>query len=93
MGTSPEIMEGLKRTILQDRNHPCVFAWSLGNEEWGLEGNEKGAQIAAPMQDFVKRLDPTRYVSRPPPRRLGQRHFDGHRADGVQLPRPWDTDD
>lgn len=25
----------LKRTILRDRNHPCVFQWSIGNEiEW-----------------------------------------------------------
>lgn len=63
MGTSPEVLEGLKRIVLRDRNHPCVLAWSLGNEEWSLEGNEKGAQIAAPMQDFVKRLDPTRRVT------------------------------
>ncbi len=63
MGDSPELLERLKGTILQDRNHPCVFAWSLGNEEWGIEGNEKGEQITAPMQDFVKRLDPTRRVT------------------------------
>ncbi len=63
MGTSPEIMDRLKRMVLLDRNHPCVFAWSLGNEEWNIEGNEKGAQIVPPMQDFVKRLDPTRRVT------------------------------
>jgi beta-galactosidase len=63
MGTSPEILDRLKRMILLDRNHPCVFAWSLGNEEWAMEGNEKGAQIVPPMQDFVKRLDPTRRVT------------------------------
>ena len=63
MGTSPEIFDRLKRMVLLDRNHPCVFAWSLGNEEWNIEGNEKGAQIVPPMQDFVKRLDPTRRVT------------------------------
>jgi beta-galactosidase len=63
MGTSPEIFDRLKRMVLLDRNHPCVFAWSLGNEEWMIEGNEKGAQITPPMQDFVKRLDPTRRIT------------------------------
>jgi beta-galactosidase len=63
MGTSPEILDHLKRLILRDRNHPCVFAWSLGNEEWGIEGNEKGAQITPPMQALVQRLDPTRRVT------------------------------
>ena len=63
MGTSPEIYDRLKRMILRDRNHPSVFAWSLGNEEWGIEGNVKGAQITAPMQDFVRRLDPTRRIT------------------------------
>jgi beta-galactosidase len=63
MGTSPELMGRLKRMILLDRNHPCVFAWSLGNEEWGIEGNVMGAQIVPPMQDFVMRLDPTRRVT------------------------------
>ncbi len=63
MGTSPELMDRLKRMIVLDRNHPCVFAWSLGNEEWGMEGNVYGAQIVPPMQDFVKRLDPTRRVT------------------------------
>ena len=63
MGTSPELMDRLKRQVLLDRNHPCVFAWSLGNEEWGIESNERGTQITAPMQEFVKRLDPTRRVT------------------------------
>ena len=63
MGTSPEVYDRMKRMILRDRNHPCVFAWSLGNEEWSIEGNVKGAQIAAPLQEFVKRLDPTRRIT------------------------------
>ncbi len=63
MGTSPELLESLKRLVVRDRNHPCVFAWSLGNEEWGIEGNVRGEQITPPMQDFVKRLDPTRRIT------------------------------
>src|SRR6185369_2631370 len=60
MGSSPELLELLKRTILRDRNHPSVFAWSVGNEEWAIEGNIKGARIATTMQAFAKRLDPSR---------------------------------
>jgi beta-galactosidase len=63
MGESPEILDRVKRMILADRNHPCVFAWSLGNEEWGMEGDARGARITAAMQAFVKRLDPTRLVT------------------------------
>ena len=46
--------------IRRDRNHPSVILWSLGNEEWRIEGNEKGERVAATMQAFAKRLDPTR---------------------------------
>jgi beta-galactosidase len=60
MGTSEDQLDHLKQMILRDRNHPCVIAWSLGNEEWAIEGNEKGAHIASTMQAFAKHLDPTR---------------------------------
>ncbi len=60
MGSSPEHFQQLERLMLRDRNHPCVIAWSLGNEEWAIEGNIKGARIASTMQTFARRLDPTR---------------------------------
>ncbi len=60
MGTSPEHLEQMMRLILRDRNHPCVIAWSLGNEEWAIEGNVKGERITSTMQDFAQRLDGTR---------------------------------
>ncbi len=60
MGTTPELLDQLKRLILRDRNHPSVIIWSLGNEEWAFEGNITGERIAATMQAFAKRLDPTR---------------------------------
>ncbi len=32
----------LKNTMLRDRNHPCVFQWSIGNEiEWTYKGNKE----------------------------------------------------
>jgi beta-galactosidase len=63
MGVSPEHFQQLERMVLRDRNHPCVIIWSIGNEEWAIEGNVKGARIASTMQAFVKRLDPTRRVT------------------------------
>jgi beta-galactosidase len=60
MGTSPEQLGQLEALIRRDRNHPSVIIWSVGNEEWAIEGNEKGARITAAMQAFAKRLDPTR---------------------------------
>lgn len=60
MGTSPEQLNQLKRMIVRDRNHPSIILWSIGNEEWAIEGNVKGARIASDMQDFAHRLDPTR---------------------------------
>ena len=50
----------LKRMILRDRNHPSIILWSLGNEEWKIEGNEAGTRITEAMQTFARRLDPTR---------------------------------
>jgi len=60
MGTSSEQLESLKQMILRDRNHPCVILWSLGNEEWAIEGNIKGARITSTMQAVARHLDPTR---------------------------------
>jgi beta-galactosidase len=62
LGSNTEHLDLLKRMILRDRNHPSVFIWSIGNEEWAIEGNITGARIAMTMQDFVKHLDPTRRV-------------------------------
>jgi beta-galactosidase len=60
MGTSPEILEEFRQMILRDRNHPSVILWSMGNEEWAIEGNITGARVAATMQAFGRKLDPTR---------------------------------
>jgi beta-galactosidase len=60
MGTSHQILKELRSMIVRDRNHPSIILWSLGNEEWGMEGAETGARIAGTMQDYAKRLDSTR---------------------------------
>src|ERR1035437_8884281 len=59
-GINPQELGQLERLMLRDRNHPCVVIWSLGNEEWPIEGNEKGTRVTQTMQTFAQRLDPTR---------------------------------
>lgn len=63
MGGSPEQLGTLEAMIRRDRNHPSVILWSLGNEEWSIEGNEKGARLTATMQAFARRLDSTRRIT------------------------------
>ncbi|MEH3034877.1 MAG: DUF4982 domain-containing protein [Sphingomonas adhaesiva] len=57
--SDPEAMDELDRILRRDRNHPCVIAWSLGNEE-PHQGTARGARITAAMQARVRTLDPTR---------------------------------
>jgi beta-galactosidase len=59
-GASPAIADQLSRLVERDRNHPSVVLWSVGNEEWAIEGNEMGARLTKLMQEQVHRLDPTR---------------------------------
>ncbi|RPI04556.1 MAG: glycoside hydrolase family 2 protein, partial [Ignavibacteriae bacterium] len=63
MGINAQHLDLLKRMIRRDRNHPCVFVWSIGNEEWAIEGNSTGERIASTMQEYVKKIDPTRRVT------------------------------
>lgn len=50
--------------ILRDRNHPCVFAWSIGNEVVEQErGDSHGARLAAMLAAYARSLDPTRAVA------------------------------
>ncbi len=63
MGSNPYHLRQVEEMIRRDRNHPSVILWSLGNEEWAIEGNIRGARIAATMQAFARRLDPTRLTT------------------------------
>lgn len=60
LSTAPDAMDRIARMIKRDRNHPSVVVWSLGNEEWAVEGNEKGSLISNELQAFAKKLDNTR---------------------------------
>jgi beta-galactosidase len=54
-----ESIDELERIMRRDRNHPCVIAWSLGNEE-PQQGTARGARVTTAMQARVRALDPTR---------------------------------
>ncbi len=60
MGTNKEHLDLLRRMIERDRNHPSVFLWSIGNEEWWIESQVKGEKIARTMIDFARKYDPSR---------------------------------
>lgn len=59
LSTRPEwnsaFFERASRMAIRDRNHPCIFGWSLGNES-GCGSNH--AAIAAWLKDY----DPTRII-------------------------------
>ncbi|MBL0737497.1 DUF4982 domain-containing protein [Flavobacterium sp. GN10] len=63
MGINDYHLNDLKRMMERDRNHPSIFCWSVGNEEWQIEGGITGERITNIMQDFSKSIDPTRPVT------------------------------
>ncbi len=63
MGINQEHFDCLERFMKRDRNHPSVVLWSLGNEEWGIESNIKGARVGTTMQAFAQRLDSSRAIT------------------------------
>jgi beta-galactosidase len=63
MCSTPEGMSQLERMIRRDRNHPSVIMWSLGNEEWAVQGDERGRRIVEAMRKLAHSLDPSRPIT------------------------------
>jgi beta-galactosidase len=65
MSANPEGMAQLEAMVKRYRNSPSIIIWSIGNEEWQLQGPmaEQGARIGADMVRRCHELDPTRVVS------------------------------
>lgn len=63
MGINEYHLGSLKRMIERDRNHPSIICWSVGNEEWNIEGNIIGERITQTMQEYSHSLDSTRPVT------------------------------
>ncbi len=49
--------------VKRDRNHPCVYGWSIGNEIPEATGKSDGPAWAKKQADLVRSLDPTRPVT------------------------------
>ncbi len=64
-GSSPEALRQLDDMVTQHRNHPCVFMWSLGNEEYHrqIQSTDRAAQMARTAYERIKALDPTRAIT------------------------------
>jgi beta-galactosidase len=59
-GISREQREDMADLVRRDRNHPSVILWSLGNEEFKLQGTELGVNIFKRLQHIAHLMDPTR---------------------------------
>lgn len=60
LNSSNEYMDQFERLVKRDRNHPCVFMWSIGNEEGWIHTQTTGKRIAQTFIAKLKDLDPTR---------------------------------
>lgn len=61
-GAAPAELHQLRTMVRRDRNHPCVFLWSLFNEE-PLQCSAMGEKIARTMKRVADEADGTRPVS------------------------------
>lgn len=60
LGSTPEMMDEWETLVRRDRNRACVVIWSLGNEEFKIQGNDTGRRIALSMMAKLRELDPSR---------------------------------
>ncbi len=51
----PAMLDRTSRMVIRDKNHPCIFEWSLGNE------SGCGANFGA-CAGWIRRYDPTRRI-------------------------------
>lgn len=62
-GTSEEALHQLTELMERDRNHPCVFIWSLGNEEFSIQSEKRSEALMKKASRIAKSLDPSRPVT------------------------------
>jgi beta-galactosidase len=60
LNSGAEYGADFEQLILRDRNHPSVFMWSIGNEEWMIQQSVTGKLIAQHQVQRQQELDPYR---------------------------------
>lgn len=60
MNSGIEYENQFKQMILRDRNHPSIFIWSIGNEEFTTQYTNIGTRIAQRQVLLQEQLDPSR---------------------------------
>jgi beta-galactosidase len=60
LNSGAEYGADFEQLILRDRNHPAVFMWSIGNEEWMIQTSATGKLIAQHQLQRQQQLDPYR---------------------------------
>ncbi len=63
MGSDSANLKKWDDQIRRDRNHASVASWCIANEQFMVQDTPQAANVARTMQDYVKRLDPTRPVT------------------------------
>jgi beta-galactosidase len=63
LGSDGRHVAFLEEQVIRDRNHPSVGIWSLGNEEFDVQGTQAGKRVVTAMQEVVRRLDTTRPIT------------------------------
>lgn len=48
--------------IKRDRNRPCIFMWSIGNEIYDTHVSEHGLEIAKTLSGYVREFDPNKHA-------------------------------
>jgi beta-galactosidase len=57
----PMPQEWLKRLVKKEFNHPCIIAWSVGNETGSKDNNPKNQEYIKGAIEMAKSLDPNRF--------------------------------
>ena len=64
-GSSPEALKQMETMVLSHRNHPSIFMWSLGNEEFVnyVQSSDAGEKMARTAYHHLRALDSTRPIT------------------------------
>ncbi len=49
--------------VQRERNHPCVFSYSIGNEIYEIDGTSKVYETSRMLSDEIRKYDDTRFVT------------------------------